>query len=147
MDNLQIWWTGLVFCQVCLNKIIQHPKTLSIISISPLDDKLCKLNQFSIYSVHQNICCPDECLASGRDSGECVTASGKLRGQKHYLDITPEPSQLAPSQINQKVYLFTRERNKFGITVSCVVKTVRDRAESSLSEHNRESQCSVRPSS
>ena len=72
----------------------------------------------------------------GCDSGQCVTASGELRGQKHYLDITPEPSQLAPSQINQKVYLFTRERNKFWITVSCVVKTVRDRAESSRSEHN-----------
>ena len=68
-----------------------------------------------------------------------MTASGKLRGQKHYLDITPEPSQLAPPQINQKVYLFTRERNKFGIIVTCVVRTDRDGAESDLSENKRES--------
>ena len=68
-----------------------------------------------------------------------MTASGKLRGQKHYLDITPEPSQLAPPQINQKVYLFTRERNKFGIIVTCVVRTDRDGAESALSENTRES--------
>ena len=73
------------------------------------------------------------------ESGECVTASGKLRGQKHYLDITPEPSQLAPPQINQEVYLFTRERNKFGIIVTCVVRTDRDGAESDLSENKRES--------
>ena len=59
----------------------------------------------------------------------------KLRGQKHYLDITPEPSQLAPSQINQKVYLFTRERNKFWITVTCVVNTDRDGVEGALSEN------------
>ena len=63
-------------------------------------------------------------------SGPCVTASGKLQGQKHYLDITPESSQLAPSQINKKVYLFSRERNKFWITVTCVVNTDRDGVES-----------------